>query len=263
MKNKVLYIIFLILFFLVIPNFVLAKDNNKIEELNIIVNPRNNGNLDIIYDIKWDILDMQDEKGLSWIYIPISNSNVDLIKALSDNIRSIKYDDEYGDNIRVDFKNNYYAGDRIEFKFAFRQSYMYLIEGDKCIYNFAPESFESISIKHMKVTWNSENIFNSNTKKRDLNGNLLWETSLRKGKKITCKIEYQKNNFNLDYDMQITNAQKKNRIYLEYPVDYFDIALKIIIVIVCLYIIYIFLGLDYKLHGGYGYRKYSYYDSIK
>lgn len=261
MKNKIMFLFLIVFLFLLIPNFCNAKEKNRIEEYNITINPRNNGSLDIIYSFKWKVLNS--DEGLTWILIPISNANVDSVQALTDNIKSIRYYDEYGDSIKVNFAKTYYSGDVIEFKFSIHQSYMYSIDDETCAYEFVPGIFENIYIKKMKVTWNSKNVFSSNAKSRDLNNNLLWEKSLRPGKNLDIKVVYQKNVFILDYDMQVPNATYTDRIITDYSVDYIDISIEVVIAVICMWLVYVLLGLDYKFHGGFGYRKNSYYESIK
>ena len=51
-KLFVFGLLFIILF-LLIPNLCMAKDLDIINEYNITVDPRSNGSLDIVYNIKW------------------------------------------------------------------------------------------------------------------------------------------------------------------------------------------------------------------
>ena len=93
-KNILLLLTFFVLL-LLIPNFSMAKDLDQINEYNITIDPRNNGSLDIFYNIKWQVLDSDTEGPLEWVKVGIPNSSVDSIKAKSSNIKSAKY---YKDN---------------------------------------------------------------------------------------------------------------------------------------------------------------------
>ena len=150
---------FMILLFL-IPNLCMAKDLDRINEYNITVDPRNNGSLDIVYNIKWQVLDSDSEGPLEWVKIGIPNSSVDSIKALSKNIKSAKYYSDNGEFIRIDFKKSYLKDEEVEFSFSIHQDYMYKIEGDKCVFEFTPGWFDDIEVKKNKHFLEFQKCFN-------------------------------------------------------------------------------------------------------
>ena len=255
MKRIRLINLFFIILFLLIPNLCMAKDLDRINEYNITVDPRNNGSLDIVYNIKWEVLDSDSEGPLEWVKIGIPNSSVDNVKAVSKNIKSAKYYNDNGDFVRVDFKKPYLKGEEAEFSFSIHQDYMYKIEGDKCVFEYTPGWFDNIEVKKINIFWNSKNVLTSSNIDVNSDNYLVWSSSLKKGKKITANITYQKNVFNLDYSKQVDNAPASSSVQFAKSSDYYLKTIKIIVVlIVIVYVASIFLGLGYYSHGGYGYR---------
>ena len=166
MENKVKYIglLFILVFILLIPNLSFAKDLDRINEYNITVDPRKNGTLDMVYAIKWEVLDSDSEGPLEWVKIGIPNSHVDSIKAISNNIKSAKYYEDNGSYVRIDFKDKYYKGNVVEFSFSLHQDYMYELKNEKCVFEFIPGWFDDIKVKKINVFWNNENVYSSNAK---------------------------------------------------------------------------------------------------
>ena len=207
-KNIFIFLAFLVLF-LLFPNFSMAKDLDQINEYNITVDPRSNGSLDILYNIKWQVLDSDSEGPLEWVKIGIPNSSVDSIKSVSKNIKSVKYYKDNGDYVRIDFKKSYYKDEIVEFSFSIHQNYMYVIDNDKCCFEFTPGWFDEIEVKKINVLWNAKNVYDSSSKGTNSDNYLTWSSSLKKGKKLTVNITYLKNVFNLDYSKQVDNAPKE------------------------------------------------------
>lgn len=261
--NSIILFLTFILLFLLIPNFCMAKDLDQINEYNITVDPRNNGSLDILYNIKWQVLDSESEGPLEWVKIGIPNSSVDSIKPKSKNIKNAKYYNDNGDFVRIDFKEKYYKDDIVEFSFSIHQDYMYIIENDKCNYEFTPGWFDDIEVKKINIFWNSKNVYSSSSKITNSDDYLTWSSSLKKGKKLTANVTYLNNSFNLDYSKQVKNAPSEKYIsFNKSSSNYYLNVIKILVVlIVVVYVASIFLGLGYYSHGGYGYRSHSYYDS--
>ena len=107
--RKTLFFLWLILVFVFLPLTALAAPLDEIQEYDITVDVRDDGTLDIKYHIVWKVLDSDAEGPLKWVKIGIPNRHVDEIKALSDNIKKIKYSDNGGDFVRIDFKESYGA----------------------------------------------------------------------------------------------------------------------------------------------------------
>ena len=139
MKKR--YLVFVILFLfgvmLVLGPKVEAVDLDEIVNFAVTVEPRmNDGSLDITYDVTWKVLDDDTEGPLTWVQIGTPNSYFDMPQALTSNISSItKYNGAY---VKINFKNKYYAGDQIKFKYKIHQTNMYKISWGNVEYSFTP-----------------------------------------------------------------------------------------------------------------------------
>ena len=90
--KKIIYI-FLSLIIILISSTISAKAAMYLDVINnyeITVNPRKDGTLDMLFNIKWTVLDSKTEGPLEWIKIGIPNRYVDEIVGISSNIKKIK-----------------------------------------------------------------------------------------------------------------------------------------------------------------------------
>lgn len=253
MKNKkILFFSLLFLFFIIIlSNTSMAKDLDLIHNYTITVNPRSDGSLDMIYHLEWEVLDSTSEGPLTWVKIGIPNSNVNGIQATSSNIKSIKYYQDNGDYIRIDFNKEYYESDIISFDFKFHQSYMYELTLSTCNYTFIPGWFNDIKVEKLTVLWNAKNVTKSNSKSLNSDNYLVWNTSLSKGKKYKITVSYPTGVFNTSTEKQssyasVSTNQNSNNNYIK-------IFIVIFAIIIVLSILSSFTGFGYYSHGGYGY----------
>lgn len=157
--KKIICCLFLFLLML-LPFSVKASSKylDYIEEYNITVDPvMEDGSLDIKIDIKWKVLDGVSEGPLTWVKIGVPNYHCNNIKALTNNIKNIRYYEDDGSFIRIDFYNSYGTGSIVDFSFSFNQSYMYqLKEGDAVYYNYAPGYFTDIWVGKEVLKWNAK-----------------------------------------------------------------------------------------------------------
>ena len=79
------------IFFFMMPLKVNAKPLDEIQDEKIYIETREDGSLDIRYDIKWRVLDSTSEGPLNWVKIGIPNAYVEDMQALSDSIEKISY----------------------------------------------------------------------------------------------------------------------------------------------------------------------------
>lgn len=208
MKNKkiLLFSLLFLFFILAFSNTCMAKDLDLIHDYIITVDPRTDGTLDMQYHIKWEVLDSTTEGPLSWVKIGIPNANVNGISAISKNISSIRYlDDGSGDYLRIDFANDYEKGDIVTFDFKFHITHMYDLNNMDCKYKFTPGWFDDIRVKNLTVLWNAKKVSDSNSKKKNSDNYLEWETSLLKGQKYNIEVTYPIDAFKVDYEKQSSN----------------------------------------------------------
>ncbi len=253
MKNKkIIFAILLLLLLIMISNICMAKDLDKINKYYITVDPRNDGTLDMTYYLEWEVLDSDSEGPLEWVKIGIPNSNVDMVRAISSNIKSIKYYEDGGDYIRIDFKKAYYAGDVISFNFSFHQSYMYDIEGELAKYDFTPGWFNGIDVEDIRIFWNSKDVYNTSLKEKNSDGYYTWEGSLKSGNKKTIEVSYSRYTMNFDEGKQTSSATTYNS-YNENDGSSGAVIGIIVFIFVLIMIMSILTPSGYSRHRGYGY----------
>ncbi len=252
MKNKKIIISFIIfLLFIIFSNICMAKDLDRINKYYVTVDPRKDGSLDMTYYFEWKVLDSDSEGPLEWVKIGIPNDEIDMLKANTDNIKSIKYYKDKGDYIRIDFKKAHFAGEVINFSFSFHQSYMYTIDGELARYKFTPGWFDDIIVDEMVVFWNADGTYSSSSKNINSDNYYIWSTSLRKGEKLKTNVAYSRYSMNFAEDKQ----------YYEPPTR--DRSEDLIILIIAIFIVVVaglMQPMGYRRHRGFGYGRSSYYD---
>jgi hypothetical protein len=205
---------------------------------------RDDGTMDIAYHIEWKVLNDSEEGPLNWVKIGIPNKHADTIKAVTDNIKSIKYTSNGGSYVRIDFDRSYYAGEIISFDFSIHQSYMYQLnyDYDLCIYNFIPGWFDEIEVKELTVMWNKDSVIESNSMFTE-GDYLLWNTSLNCGERYQTTVKYKLGAFKTDVDKQYVEDDSADMTLL-------IISLSIIIIL----IVYAKIDdyLNDKYNGGFG-----------
>ena len=110
--------------FVTVPLFpanAAATPLDEIQDYTITVNMRPDGTMDIKYHVEWKVLNDSKEGPLEWVKIGNPNKHVDGITALSDNIKDIKYVNDGGAYIRIDFDRSYYEGEIVIFEYTIHQ----------------------------------------------------------------------------------------------------------------------------------------------
>jgi len=167
------------------------KDIDRINQYYITINPRKDASLDIRYDIQWEILS-DNAEDLTEVFIGIPNSNLNQLKALSNNIASLK---EQNGLVEVRFKQPYSGKQTIDFSFSIHQMNMYTLGEGNCNYSFTPGWFEEIQVKDVRILWNSKSVLSADTDELNSDGYYVWSGKLKKGEKITANIKYIENAF--------------------------------------------------------------------
>lgn len=222
---------------------------DEIQDYTITVNMRTDGTMDIKYHVEWKVLDDSAEGPLEWVKIGNPNKHVDNIIAISDNIKNIKYLNDGGSYIRIDFDRAYYKDETIIFDYSIHQSYMYILEDDDhiCRYSFTPGWFEEIEVKNIVIRWEDTNVIESNCHSHDDNY-LVWSSSLGMNERINASVKYNLDIFSTDKEQQYTEDAGGTTAG-----DIFIIIVVIIIVILLIaFIIAMFGDDDYDSHGGFG-----------
>lgn len=254
MKRKITTLataIYMILFVILamVPTNAFARDPlDEIQNYQIQVDMRPDGTMDIRYHIEWKVLDDTSEGPLEWVKIGCPNFHVDEIKALTHNIKNIRYTSDGGAYIRIDFDRKYKKDEIVEFDYSIHQSYMYVVEEDNhiCSYSYTPGWFDEINVKNIQIKWANNNVIESNASRED-DGYLIWEGSLKPGERLNASVKYNLDTFTTDKDMQYTDKTRdpeSNKVIL------FIAIIAIVLLILIFLCAYLFNDDDY--HGGFG-----------
>lgn len=187
--KKLLFIIVCFFSFFLLSSCDEDKTLDEIESYKITVDQRDDGTLDLRYEIKWLVLD--DTEPLEWVKIGIPNEYIgDLINLSNDVLNAYLFDDD-GDFIRCDLKEKAYKNDIVTFDFKFHLLRIYTFNDETISYDFTPGWFDDIEVKKLQVLWNKNNVKDSNASSV-IDDYLLWDKSLKKGEKINVKVLYDK-----------------------------------------------------------------------
>ena len=205
-KIVTLLTIVLALMFGSIPCYA-SSDTDRINNYEIKIDVRQDGTLDIVYDIEWTVIsDTVDPYPVDWVTVGIPNEHVDQIKGLSENIKSIKYDSQGGQSaVRIDFNKGYKKNEKFEFEFAIHQSYMYILDDDEVQYSFTPGWFEQAPIDNLQIEWATKNGFKvaKNDSVEQSSSFYIWSyKDLASGEKVTANISYKDKGFSCNEDEQ-------------------------------------------------------------
>ncbi|MBR2290443.1 MAG: hypothetical protein IJ867_07720 [Clostridia bacterium] len=249
MKNKIRVILLVVslLVLSLMPSFGNAASDylDEIENYTVTINVRQDGTLDMRYDIEWKVLsDKNGKEPVNWVTVGIPNKHVDQIQALTDNIKTIGYSNSGGgDFVRVDFVQDYYQDAIFHFSFAIHQSYMYMLDEEGiCRYGFTPGWFEKIEVKELHILWNNENVVSSDATHKSENYLEWYKTDMAAGEHFSVNVRYHISTFDVDEKMQY--SEKKSSSTGEI------IAIVLLVVVIILFILIVID--DYSGGSGFG-----------
>ena len=159
--KKIILLLFVLLSFAFVSCDEVFKPLDKIHKYTITVDPNDDGTLDMVYYLKWEVL-QEGDGGVDFITIGVANRFVEDIVGLTNNIDKIKYSSEDGATIRIDFKRTYHKGDIFEVEFSFRQKRFFSINNNKVEYSFNPGWFNEIQVDNIVVIWKDTKALNTN-----------------------------------------------------------------------------------------------------
>lgn len=212
MKKLLPKILFLILFVFFFFLYGLNKEVHAYKPLDYInyyeikIDPRQDGTLDMHFEIQWTVLDSSSEGPLEWVKIGIPNYHVDELTANSSNIESIDYLSSSGSYIEIYFDRYYYEGESITFSFSIHQSRMYFLSDDQLYYHYVPGWFDEIQVGQAVVMWNKKNVVSNNSMAEN-DEYYIWSSPLNYGQTMKIEIQYNQSSFiGLSEELQYTDA---------------------------------------------------------
>lgn len=166
---------------------------DEIELYSITIDVNDDGSMNLNYEITWKVLDDQVEGPLTWVRIGVPTSYVSKVKATTDNVANASFqrsgDDTY---IKVDFKDEYYAGAEVTFGFTCVMKNMYIIRENEVSYMFRPGWFSQIPVDSYVIRWNAEKVKSTNPDASIAGGYYTWTGSLAKGEKVAVSVVYSR-----------------------------------------------------------------------
>ncbi len=133
--------------------FYVPQPQDTIRDYRVTVVPRDDGSLDITYDIQWKALD--DTEPLTWVQIGMANGDFSVYHAsLSANIlrASREIDGDYT-ALRLDFRNAYLGGEELTFSFTVNQRRMLCSGASGYFYEFVPGWFNATPVENYTFRW--------------------------------------------------------------------------------------------------------------
>lgn len=249
--KKLLFFIFNIFLILSLASCSTSGDLDLITSYKITIEPDENGNLDMHYEINWKVLD--DSSGaLEWVKIGIPNKYIENLSKNSSSISDIYYYSDNGAYVRLDLDRSYYEGEELLLDFSFKQTHIYSLSDNTVEYGFMPGWFDEIKVEKLQVYWkyDEDNITYYNTDS-DLNvkieeGYIIYETSLDYGSTIYVNVKYKAQSFtNLSDDNTYSSDFEDN------VDDIISLIVFLIILTIVLIIIIVICVINYKTNDGY------------
>lgn len=238
LKRIFIFVALTLIILMQVGTVAYAKDNlDEIEDYSITVNVREDGTLDIRYDVQWKVLsDKNGKEPVTWVKVGIPNSHCDSVEAITDNIESAKYYSDGGDFVRVDFTEKHYEGDVFTFSFTIHQSYMYMLEDDAIKYSFTAGWFEEIVVKSITIRWNKMWVEESTATEVSEDGKyLVWRgENLPEGDHFSTSVRYPKGTFATDENQQYVERSSGSGIGTGGIIIIVIIAILAIIVIIAI-----------------------------
>ena len=161
-----------------------------IDKYKIFVTPRDDGSLDIEYNLKWTPLDP--DEPLTFIYIGMANPDYSIID-YSDNIAEARrYDDSDGEHhIDLHLTREYYKDDTLEISLTINQRYMLFENDEGCFFEFVPSWFNATPITYYKFCWKELGGEISTNADKTEDGWHIWEGSMDPGSYRMLRVGYE------------------------------------------------------------------------
>lgn len=211
-KSLLKKLLLLCAFFFIMPLRVDAKPLDEIQDEKIYIETREDGSLDIRYDIKWRVLDSSSEGPLNWVKIGSPNAYLEDMQALSDSIEKISYYGSGGEYVRLDLDRDYEEGEVVEMEFSIHQHRMYQEEDGMYRYEFTPGWFDEMEIKNLTIFWEWDKGVETNMRlSRTEGGYSSSYINLGEGERVTVTMDYpmKQYQFHDDYDTRADAKQQR------------------------------------------------------
>lgn len=220
----ILPILCVIFAFFTIGSLTVHADNlDEIEKYEITAEVNEDATVALNYHIEWRVLDSTSEGPLEWVKIGLSNSHVENLKALSDNIDEIEIDEDGGTYARITFDRAYEEDEVVSFDFSLVQGYLYQMnrdEEDYTVYSFTPGWFNDLEVDKLIIRWKNDKMTNWTPDCLVKDGYSTWETSLMEGDYYTINVTYPNDAFN--FSQEVSDRFQEMNYEDDYDDDFYD-----------------------------------------
>lgn len=154
MRRRICFCVLLMLLFALLLTFPVgaAGDLDRILSYDVTVVPNNDASLNMTASISWKVLDSTSEGPLTWVKIGIPNTNVTDVTALDS--PSVDHVVRSGEYIEVYFKDEYQAGEVVDFTVSWHQTHMFLQYEDGSVdFVYTPGWFDESVTEKQTIRW--------------------------------------------------------------------------------------------------------------
>ena len=215
-----------------------AKDLDEIIDYSIAAVVNDDGTVQMTYHIDWRVLDSTSEGPVSWVIIGVANRYCSEVRALSANIKEIKYISDGGSYVKITFDREYYENEIISFDFALTQDYIYqmnLLTDGETVYRFTPGWFDEINVDTLIISWKADNVISVSPAAALEDGYYVFETTLPKGTQFEINITYPNDAYHFSNDKNIAQMSKSEMFWDEYG------PLIVVVIIIAVIVGFIFV----------------------
>ena len=180
-----------------------AAATDEILNFSIQVDVNEDASLEMIYHIEWKVLyDNGGKEKLEWVDLGVPNKYHTNIKPLTDTIKNIK---DNGSKLAIYLDRGYSKNEIVTFEFSMTQDHMYQIdkwvEGET-VYTFTPAWFDDFSVDELLIAWNADQAGAWQPDCLEMDGYLVFSTSLSPGDRYTISVVYPNDTFGFTPERQ-------------------------------------------------------------
>ena len=167
------------------------KPQDTIRRYEVIVEPQDDGTLDVHYNIIWTALD--ENEALTWVEIGMPNSQYALYReSISDTIiRDSPYRDEDYYSHRFYLKNSYKGGQTVQISFTINVSHLLMTQKGSYVYEFVPSWFNEIPVEEFMFKWKLSGHVISHNAPVTEDGYAIWQGKLDCGEYVNMAVRYE------------------------------------------------------------------------
>ena len=200
----------------------------ELEDLAITIDVDGEGSLNMTYDVTCHVIN--DSQGaVNSMEIPILNSDVDDITALSDNIKKAEFEDKSNGRIRIEFKDDHYMGDTFSFSFSYVQYNAFVEKNDVVTYDYTLGWSQTIPIDSYTLKWNADNVTEVTPDAEITDGYYIWNGSLSGGAKDHMKVTYPDDAYAFK-NHYVTHKDSNLNLYLIFIIPGCVVAMIVLVI---------------------------------